>query len=150
MSANDDVVATGPCCRCGAPIRLPGELYRSAKRSPAISFWCAYGHEQHFPAGETEADKLRRERDRLTQKLAEKDDDIARERRMREREREEREAAERRASAARGQVTKLKKRASNGVCPCCNRTFGDLARHMATKHPTFLAEESPGDGAAKH
>lgn len=26
------------------------------------------------------------------------------------------------------------KRVSRGVCPCCNRTFQNLARHMATKH----------------
>jgi hypothetical protein len=26
-------------------------------------------------------------------------------------------------------------RVKKGVCPCCNRTFSDLQRHMATKHP---------------
>ncbi len=37
-----------------------------------------------------------------------------------------------------GQVTKIKKRVHNGVCPCCNRTFTDLQRHMSTKHPDFV------------
>jgi hypothetical protein len=23
------------------------------------------------------------------------------------------------------------------VCPCCNRTFQALARHMNSKHPTY-------------
>lgn len=150
MSANDHTIEAGPCYRCKCPIRLPAELYQAAKRSPRISFWCPYGHEQHFLEGESEETRLRRERDRLVQRLAEKDDDIAWQRKRAEEAREAREAAERRAAAARGQVTKLKKRASNGVCPCCNRTFSDLARHMATKHPTFLAEEVPGDGVAKH
>lgn len=26
------------------------------------------------------------------------------------------------------------RRVKNGVCPCCKRTFINLARHMATKH----------------
>lgn len=29
-----------------------------------------------------------------------------------------------------------------GVCPCCNRTFKNLARHMAGQHPGF----TEGDG----
>lgn len=123
----------GKCCRCGTNFWIPDELYQAAKRSPKISFYCPYGHEQHYPAGESEADKMRRERDRLAQQIAYKDDQIKRQRELRE-------AAERRASAARGQVTKIKNRVGHGVCPCCNRTFENLARHMMTKHPTFTAE----------
>lgn len=40
--------------------------------------------------------------------------------------------------ATKGVVTRQKKklgRVTNGVCPCCNRSFKDLARHMASKHP---------------
>jgi hypothetical protein len=93
---------------------------------------CPNGHRQHF-IGETEAERLRRERDRLTQRLAERDDEIRRQRELRE-------ATERRLSATRGQVTKIKNRVGHGVCPCCNRTFENLKRHMASKHPTFTAE----------
>lgn len=45
------------------------------------------------------------------------------------------------ASYARGQLTKLKRRVSNGVCPCCNRSFADLHRHMTEKHPDYLTSE---------
>lgn len=123
------------CCRCEATFFLPPELYKSARASDQISFYCPYGHAQHFSMGETEADKLRRERDQLRQEKARLYDEIRLER-------AEREAAERRVSAARGQVTKLKKRASAGVCPCCNRTFENLKRHMNTKHPEFSAPEA--------
>ena len=34
----------------------------------------------------------------------------------------------------------LQYRVGHGVCPCCNRTFGDLYRHMSTKHPGYAAE----------
>lgn len=127
------LIEIGPCAKCKCEVSLPEALYHAAKHSKDISFHCAYGHSMHFPQGASEEEKLRRERDRLTQRLAEKDD------RIRE-ERERAEAAERRASAARGQVTKLKNRVGHGVCPCCTRSFQNLARHMATEHPTFSAE----------
>lgn len=39
--------------------------------------------------------------------------------------------------AMKGVVTKLKKRVSNGVCPCCNRYFANLHRHMTNQHPDY-------------
>lgn len=39
--------------------------------------------------------------------------------------------------ATKGQLTKAKNRAKGGACPCCNRTFVQLSRHIATKHPEF-------------
>jgi hypothetical protein len=128
-----DIVDVGLCARCKCPMTLPAELHSSARRSASITFYCPYGHPQHFPAGETEEQKLRRERDRLAQRVAEWQDEARSER-------EKKEAAERRAAAARGQVTKIKNRVGHGVCPCCNRTFENVARHMASQHPTFSAE----------
>jgi len=49
-------------------------------------------------------------------------------------------AQERRATAYKGHLTRQKRRAANGVCPCCKRTFKDLARHMSGKHPEYVAE----------
>jgi hypothetical protein len=34
-------------------------------------------------------------------------------------------------------LRKIERKVSGGVCPCCNRTFVALARHMKTKHPEF-------------
>ena len=42
-----------------------------------------------------------------------------------------------------GTKTKLhnvKDRISKGVCPCCTRSFQNLARHMKTKHPEYACE----------
>lgn len=47
----------------------------------------------------------------------------------------------RRANGYKGHATRMTKRAKAGVCPCCNRTFKQLARHMATQHPTFTPIE---------
>lgn len=127
----------GPCWKCKCEVWIPDALYEAAQKtkhdSRPIGFYCSYGHHAVFVAGETDEQKLRRERDQLAQRIAQKDDYIREVS-------EAREAAERRAAAARGQVTKLKKRAGAGVCPCCNRTFLALQKHMTQKHPEFIAE----------
>lgn len=124
----------GPCHRCKCDVWIPDELYEAAKRAPeTISFYCGYGHSLVFVEGETEEQKLRRERDRLAQRIAERDDEIRRQR-------EARAATERQLSATRSVVTRIKNRVGAGVCPCCTRSFGNLAKHMQTKHPTYRAE----------
>jgi hypothetical protein len=127
------MINAGQCFRCKCDIWLPDELCHAARRSDRVEFFCSYGHAQIFCQGETEEQKLRRERDRLAQRIAEKDDEINRQRALRE-------GTERQLSATRGVVTRIKNRVGHGVCACCNRTFGNLARHMATKHPSFSAE----------
>jgi len=118
--------SAGPCCNCGVAIVMPQELL-NRYRGNHEWFHCVNGHRQHFPQ-ETELEK--------TKKLLES------ERRWREQERAKREAAERQVIAAKGQITKIKNRVGNGVCPCCNRTFVNLQRHMGTKHPDFKSEEA--------
>lgn len=114
------------CCgECGIEFDVP-ETWRAARQESKDTFYCPNGHSRVYL--ESEADKLRRERDRLAQQIAQKDDEIKWQRDLRQ-------ATERQVSAAKGQITKLKKRASAGVCPCCNRTFANMAAHMKTKHP---------------
>lgn len=113
---------------------IPDALYEAAQAAKGvISFYCGYGHSQVYIKGENEETKLRRERDRLVQRLAEKDDDIRRQQELVEQ-------TQRQLSAAKRRVTRIKNRVSNGACPCCNRTFENLQRHMTSKHPTFKAE----------
>lgn len=131
MSVEVDGVFVGPCCRCKSQTWLPIELYHSAKRSQKIGFFCAYGHEQVFREGESEEAKLRRERDRLVQQMAFKDDQI----RAALKAAGEAEAA--RVKLAR-ESRSMKTRAAKGVCPCCHRTVAQMARHMQTKHPNFV------------
>lgn len=122
------------CCNCNAPFAMSDTVYRVAlERREKFLFYCPNGHGQSYLSGESEADKLRRERDRLIQDRAWYEDELRAERAARE-------TAEKRVSAAKGQITKLKKRAAAGVCPCCNRTFANLQRHMHAQHPTFVAE----------
>ena len=57
-----------------------------------------------------------------------------------EAERDLRLAEERSHSATKGHLTRAKKRHRAGLCPCCNRQFQDLVRHMASKHPEEAAK----------
>lgn len=117
------------CCNCKTNFWMNDTDYASFKRGAENQpFYCPYGHRQWFVRGETEEQKLRRERDRLKQQLAYKDDCIRH--------------AERSANAYKGEVTRLKNRSAAGVCPCCNRTFKHLAAHMKTKHPEFNKDDA--------
>jgi hypothetical protein len=40
-----------------------------------------------------------------------------------------------RAEKAEEAKARLEKRVRSGLCPCCKRSFVNLKRHMATKHP---------------
>jgi uncharacterized Zn finger protein (UPF0148 family) len=44
--------------------------------------------------------------------------------------------------ALKGVLAKERKRVANGVCPRCNRSFTNLQRHMATKHPEHANADS--------
>jgi hypothetical protein len=121
------------CKTCGITYAVPPQ-WLAERREDHQTWYCPNGHHWHFP-GKSDTEKLRdelqRERARLDQANAEADY-----------QRKQRAAAERRTSAARGQVTKIKNRVAHGVCPCCSRSFSDLRRHMATKHPDYTKPEA--------
>ena len=125
-------LTTITCCTCAITFAVPDE-WEARRREDHKGFFCPNGHSLTF-TGKTEAENLREQLD------AEK----ARAefwRKERDRNAQRADAADRRAAAARGQVTKLKNRAAAGVCPCCNRSFVQLERHMSTKHPGFAATQ---------
>jgi len=124
------------CCNCGVAFMMPEALYAACSADHKKWFYCPNGHGQHY-IGETDAERNRRRAERAEQQKARLEDAL------REKEREKREAvaaADRRTAAAKGQLTKHKKRSAAGTCPCCNRTFKQLASHMANKHPEYVAD----------
>lgn len=115
------------CSKCKMPFALTEELHAVAlQRREEMLFYCPNGHPQHFVRGESEVAKLRRERDRAIQDQA--------------RLAQERDQAMAAADEAERAVKRMKKRASAGVCQCCNRRFANMAAHMRTKHPEFVAD----------
>jgi hypothetical protein len=109
------------CASCGMLFGI-SQTYLRKRLEDHKGFYCPNGHANYFPQ-ETEAERLRGQLE------------FARTRARGEERR--REVAERSLAATKGVVTKLKKRVANGVCPCCNRHFADLQRHMDGQHPDF-------------
>lgn len=109
------------CATCGCWYAVETYLLKM-KMADREKIFCPNGCERRF-LGETEAEKWKKEAERLR---AERD--------FKQRQIEQRDKS---LSAAKGQITKLKNRVGNGVCPCCNRSFENLARHMKCKHPEF-------------
>jgi hypothetical protein len=111
---------------CGLTFGLDRK-YVAARQQDHETFYCPNGHGRCY-RGRSDIEQARAERD-AAQSLA-------------RRERERRVTTEYQRRAAVGQVTKIKKRVGNGVCPCCNRTFAALARHMQGQHPDFTGGSS--------
>lgn len=139
FSAETTLVAV-TCSVCGILYAIPSRLDRSARAHPGDrpNGWhlsCPLGHTWHY-AGETETERLRRQLESAKDARAF--------------ERSRREQAEAHARAMRGVATRRKNeldrakaRVAAGVCPCCNRTFQNLARHMNTKHPGYAKDGRP-------
>lgn len=119
-------------CWCGIALAIPENLLRHA-HNDGQRIYCPLGHS--FSWNETEADRLRKklEKEQADRKWTEQ--------RLRA-ERDLREDTERRLSAQKGATTRAKKRAAAALCPCCNRSFVQLRRHLATKHPNYSPEKS--------
>lgn len=114
------------CCNCGMTFGVPVEFDRR-RRDDHSSFYCPAGHSQSY-IGKTEEQKQRERADRLERQLANRDEDLR--------------ATRASLIATRGVLTKTKKRLANGVCPCCNRHFANVERHIANQHPDYAEEVS--------
>lgn len=121
MQYTEKLVVTS--CWCGINLAIPSNLYEYANRRKGHGVYCPLGHSFIF-----------------TNTIEEQ---LAREKQRHEATRDLLAAEERSHSATRGNLTKARKRAAAGVCPCCQRTFQNVARHVACKHPDFRAEASP-------
>lgn len=127
------------CATCKERFGLSDET-EAVLRKNGQGFHCPWGHVSVFGKGPSQEDILRKERDTLKQQMARKDDEIRAERAWRE-------AAQNQARAYKGVATRVKNRVSKGVCPCCNRSFANLHRHMAGQHPDFLNDDVQHHGA---
>lgn len=121
------------CGQCGEPFQISSDLEQVLRRS-SQTFYCPHGHQRYFPQGETKEAKLQREVNRLKQNAAYLEDCRREANARADKERH-------RANGYKGHATRISKRVKAGLCICCNRTFQDLQRHMASKHPTFTPLE---------
>jgi hypothetical protein len=99
------------CCVCGVVYGIPKKMDTQLKRDgQEATTYCPNGHQWVY------SDSLEKELRAANARAIHAEDQLR---------------------AARGELTSLRKRAANGVCPCCHRTFQQLTRHMKAKHPDF-------------
>lgn len=116
------------CGTCSVWHTVPKIVWDTQIREGGYHY-CPNGHSRGWKTGteKEEQERIRRERDRLRQDAARLADEIA--------------AAKTRADEAEHKYLKARQRAAAGVCPCCNRTFVNVQRHMKTKHPNVVPLE---------
>lgn len=120
------------CITCGVLHAMPACLVERDRAEGGYRY-CPNGHQQGWSKEASEQEKTRRERDRLKQQTARLEQEAADAWAQAE-------ASRQRAEKAERATQRLKKRASAGTCPCCSRTFANMAEHMKQKHPELLAE----------
>lgn len=121
------------CFNCGVQFGLAESYYNRALAHHDKWWYCPNGHAQHF-IGKTEAQKLREQLERQKRYTESA-------RALETATRDQLQATERSRRAIRGALTKTKRRIANGVCPCCHRTFKQLAEHMEKQHPGYELEQ---------
>lgn len=122
-------IETTECCACGIVFGVPSWFLKSRREDKKL-FYCPNGHTLSYT--ESSSDILKREIEKL--KSDKHEVEIARWRLHDELTVRQEEVKKLQAS-----IKRRNKRIAAGVCPCCNRTFQDLANHMQSKHPEMAS-----------
>lgn len=121
------------CGECGCQFAIGFTYYRERKENGG-NFHCPNGHVRVFRESDVQ---------RLTRELAQKDQQLARQKERVAAAESERDREARRVIAQKAVVTRLKNKAARGECPCCHKLFPDLAGHMAGEHPGYEGRPEP-------
>lgn len=119
------------CARCGGLFAISAQFRAECARLGGFKqMWACPYCKTTWGFGEGEVDTLKRQI-----KTHEVNEKWLRE--QRDRATKEAEHFRKSRDGIKGALTKVKKRVRHGVCPCCQRTFKQLAAHMAAKHPDY-------------
>lgn len=121
-----DYLVTEHCFKCGVLFAFPERLHEAVKRDKA-TFWCPNGHSQVYK--ESTEEELRRQ-------LANAEESLRIERVDRER--------------VQRDLRRALARTGNGLCPCCNRSFPQLADHIRTQHPDQVDHDNNPAGQVEN
>lgn len=114
------------CYNCGILYAIPEGFDNRCRSEQDKTWYCPNGHATIYST--SDVTKLKRQ---LAQEVSRHDQTRAN---LKE--------TKKNLIVKKGQITKLKKRVSHGVCPCCHRSFTNLRRHMDTKHPKYSPVET--------
>lgn len=116
------------CADCGTLFGIT-EQFEKARRKDHRNFYCPRGHSLSYLGPSIE--------ERLRKELTQAQEEANRKATALDRERAIHASTKKSRDAFKGHLKRTKKRVGNGVCPCCNRTFQNLARHMSGQHPDY-------------
>lgn len=120
-------------CKCGGVYAIQDRHYENCRQN-GLSWSCPYCKTGWGFFGNSENSRLKRE-------LEQARSSIAFARAAHDQTRAALRDTEHSLRAQKAAKTRIKNRIAHGVCPCCNRTFKDLAAHMNTKHPNYATAE---------
>jgi len=110
-------------CGCGHTVYMETTTMTRLQRSHK-TFYCTICGEHRYWPGKSDLEKLRGKlattRDMLDTAIMERNHN------------------EHRRRGELAAKTRIKNRIANGVCPCCQRTFQNLGRHMKSQHPNYV------------
>lgn len=118
-------LATEECCNCHVVFAMPKPMMEKLQKEGG-DFYCPNGHRQHYT--ETESMRLRRKLDQRENEL----NKVYR----------ELQGSLKEITNKKRQITRLKNRVHNGVCPECHRHFTNLEEHMKTQHGNDTERET--------
>lgn len=109
------------CAGCHMDFGITPAFVRR-RRADHKTFWCPAGCSNHYP-GESALERAQRERDAARAKATAVEDQL--------------QAARDDAEQVRRTLVRERARFAAGVCPCCDRSFVEVRRHIETKHPDY-------------
>lgn len=122
--------STITCYKCQISFAVPAQSKERWMANGEL-FWCPNGHSQAYC--ETEVQRLQKqiEQEKKRREWAEQSRDYSQKRNQ---------TLEKQKAALKGVITKTRKRIANGVCPCCQRSFINLHKHIKHMHPNYSKE----------
>ncbi len=129
LTFNGTVYVWEQCGTCGVWYTVPEIVYEHQRKMGGFHT-CPSGHSWGWKQGQGEDafDALRRERDQAVQEKARLEDEARAAWETANEQVAQRSKIER-------ELKRVRQRITHGVCPCCNRSFANVQRHMKSKHP---------------
>lgn len=121
------------CGECGGSYAI-SERYRSQKQTEGKTWNCPYC-KVSWGYAKSEIQEVRKQ-------LKAAENKLVAERASHDQTKSALHGANIQATKKANELKRVKTRVHNGVCPCCNRSFANLRRHMTTKHPEYQTAEA--------
>ncbi|MCC7158854.1 MAG: hypothetical protein IT281_04890 [Ignavibacteria bacterium] len=116
------------CGGCGVTFALTSSFVEK-RRNDHKGFYCPNGCNRYYPGKSDE--------EILKEKLAAAQSNVEYWSRRSTANYEKYEAEKRSKAAHKAHYTMLKRKVKKGQCPCCEKTFPDVAEHIKNTHPDY-------------